>query len=69
LVWELDALYDEQGNRFPSIEEIAAGERLRAEQERLRAEQERLRAEQERLRAELLAEQLRAMGINPEELE
>ena len=46
--------YDEQGNRFPSIEEIAARERLRAEQERLRAER--------------LAEQLRAMGINREDL-
>ena len=47
--------YDEQGNRFPTIEEIAAEERLRAEQERQRAER--------------LAEQLRAMGINPEEFE
>jgi hypothetical protein len=38
--------YDEQGNRYPTIEEIAARERQRAER---------------------LAEQLKAMGINPEE--
>ena len=40
----------------------------RAEQERLRAEQERLRAEQERLRAERLAERLRQMGVDPDQL-
>ena len=62
--------------------ERAEQERVRAEQERERAEQERERAEQERERAEQaereleqervrtqqLAERLRAMGINPEEL-
>jgi hypothetical protein len=32
------------------------------------AEQERTRAEQERTRAERLAEKLRAMGINPDEM-
>jgi Uma2 family endonuclease len=37
-----------------------------AEQERQRAEQERQRAEQERQRAERLAEQLRALGIDPD---
>lgn len=40
----------------------------RVEQERQRAEQERQRAEQERQRAERLAAQLRAAGIEPEEL-
>ena len=38
----------------------------RAEQERQRAEQEHQRAEQEHQRAERLAQQLRAMGIEPE---
>jgi septal ring factor EnvC (AmiA/AmiB activator) len=43
-------------------------ERQRAEFERQRAEFERQRAESERERANRLAELLRAMGINPEEL-
>ena len=38
----------------------------RAEQECQRAEQERQRAEQERQRAERLAEQLKALGVEPE---
>ncbi|BAB76966.1 Uma2 family endonuclease [Anabaena sp. FACHB-709] len=38
----------------------------RAEQERQRAEQERQRAEQAETRAQLLAERLRAMGIDPD---
>jgi len=41
----------------------------RAEQERQRAEQEHQRAEQERQRAELLAARLRALGIDPDELD
>ncbi|BCL36044.1 Uma2 family endonuclease [Nostoc sp. MS1] len=40
----------------------------RAEQERQRAEQERQRAEQAEARAQLLAERLRAMGIDPDAL-
>jgi Uma2 family endonuclease len=44
----------------------AEQERQQAEQERQRAEQERQRAEQERQRAERLAEQLRALGIDPD---
>jgi Uma2 family endonuclease len=39
-----------------------------AEQERQRAEQERQRAEQAEQRAQLLAERLRAMGIDPDTL-
>ncbi|AFY33165.1 Uma2 family endonuclease [Calothrix sp. PCC 7507] len=39
-----------------------------AEQERQRAEQERQRAEQAEKRAQLLAERLRAMGIDPDNL-
>ncbi|MBD2021982.1 DUF874 family protein [Leptolyngbya sp. FACHB-36] len=45
----------------------AEQERQRAEQERQRAEQERQRAEQERQRADRLAEQLRSLGIDPEQ--
>ncbi len=40
-----------------------------AENERQRAETERQRAETERQRAEKLAQRLRAMGINPEEID
>ena len=47
----------------------AEEERQRAEEERQRAEEERLRAEQERLRAERLAERLRSLGIDPEQLD
>jgi Uma2 family endonuclease len=39
-----------------------------AEQERQRAEQERQRAEQERQKAERLAERLRLLGVDPNEL-
>ncbi|MEN9225621.1 MAG: Uma2 family endonuclease [Thermostichus sp. DRC_bins_24] len=44
----------------------AEQEHQRAEQERQRAEQERQRAERERRRAERLAEQLRALGQEPD---
>jgi hypothetical protein len=70
-------IYRPDGQLFLSYIEIAQQaeqerqraeqERQRAEQESLRAEQERQRAEQERQRADRLAEQLRRMGINPEE--
>jgi regulator of protease activity HflC (stomatin/prohibitin superfamily) len=40
-----------------------------AQTERQRAETERQRAETERQRAEKLAQRLRAMGINPEEID
>ncbi len=46
----------------------AEQESLRAEQESLRAEQESLRAEQESLRANRLAERLRALGIDPDDV-
>ncbi len=39
------------------------------EQEQQRAEQERQRAEQERQRAERLAERLRSLGLNPDEID
>lgn len=43
-------------------------ESQRAEQERLRAEQAQQQAEQERQRAERLADRLRTMGIDPDEV-
>jgi hypothetical protein len=46
--------WDEQGKLLPTGDEIA--------------EQERQRAEQERQRAERLAEKLRSLGINPDEV-
>jgi Uma2 family endonuclease len=44
----------------------AEQEQQRAEQERQRAEQEQQRAEQEQQRADILAAQLRALGIEPQ---
>jgi Uma2 family endonuclease len=71
-------IYRPDGEPFVSYVEIAQQRDLerqekeralqQAEQERQRAEQEHQRAEQERQRAERLAEQLRAMGIDPEQL-
>ncbi|MEH1900751.1 MAG: Uma2 family endonuclease [Nostoc sp.] len=49
-------------------DERAEQERQRAEQERQRAEQERQRAEQAEQRTQLLAERLRAMGVDPDTL-
>jgi Uma2 family endonuclease len=67
------------GEPFSSYAEVQAqldrtrqaleSERQRAESERQRAESERQRAESERQRADRLAERLRQMGIDPEELE
>jgi Uma2 family endonuclease len=74
--------YDNDGNWIPATAERADElqqsidqerqsidqERQRADQERQRADQERQRADQERQRADQLAEQLRSLGINPDEL-
>ncbi|NMF63036.1 hypothetical protein DP113_24970 [Brasilonema octagenarum UFV-E1] len=51
---ELLSWYDEQGNRYLTAEEIAQTERQRAEQEQQRAEQ--------------LAQYLRSLGIDPDNL-
>jgi Uma2 family endonuclease len=63
--------YDAEDKWIPTEAEQerqrAEQERQRAEQERQRAEQERQQAEQERQRANRLAEQLRALGINPDD--
>jgi flagellar motility protein MotE (MotC chaperone) len=66
---------DVRGEVIPTGAEAKEIERQRAEQERQRAEQERQRAElsdqraeQERQRASRLAEQLRSLGIDPEQI-
>jgi hypothetical protein len=71
-------IYRPDGRRFLTsveLEQRAEQERARAEQERARAEQERARAEdalrqleQERRRAEQMAEYLRSLGIDPDNL-
>jgi Uma2 family endonuclease len=62
-------LADEQERLYTEQErQRAEQEHQRAEQERQRAEQERQRAEQERQRAENLAERLRQMGIDPDQI-
>ena len=72
--------FDRDGQMLPSGRELAGIERLRAETENFRAEAERVRAEAEHVRAEAehvraeaereradrLAEQLRALGIEPD---
>ncbi len=55
-----------EGAVIPTGAENADQERQRADQERQRADQERQRADQAETRAARLAEQLRAMGIDPE---
>ena len=67
--------WDNQGNLLLTGEERSnllelrlEREKRNTEQERLRAEQEHSRAEQERSRAEKLAEKLREMGINPDDI-
>lgn len=67
--------WDGQGNLLLTGEERAEQERLRAQQAESLVEQERLRAQQaeslvaqERRRAEQLAQRLRAMGIDPDDV-
>lgn len=60
--------WDSEGNLLLIGEERAQRERLRADRERLRTEEQRLRADREKQRADILAAQLRQMGINPDEL-
>ena len=66
---------DESGNLIPTGRERAEQERQRAEQERQQAERERQRAEQEiqlraqaEQRAQRLAERLRALGEDPDQI-
>jgi Uma2 family endonuclease len=65
--------FSPEGELIPTPEEaalqaqtLAETEHQRAETERQRAQTERQRAETEHQRAERLAEQLRALGINPD---
>lgn len=65
-------LYRPDGKPFLSYTEIARRAEQteqQLEQERQRAEQEHQRAEQERQRADRLAERLRSMGIDPDQLD
>ena len=62
-------IYRPDGQRFLTFVEIAqlqAQETRRAEQERQRADMQQQRAEREQRRAERLAEQLRALGVEPD---
>jgi Uma2 family endonuclease len=60
--------WDEQGNLLLTGEERAAQAESLIEQERLRAQKAESLMEQERLRAQRLAERLRVLGIDPDEL-
>ncbi|NEQ64672.1 MAG: Uma2 family endonuclease [Symploca sp. SIO2D2] len=60
--------WDNQGNLLLTGDERSQLLTSQLEQERQRTEQEQQRAEQERQRAERLAERLRQMGIDPNEL-
>jgi hypothetical protein len=62
-------LFQPNGQPFLTYAELGEqllNERSRAEAATQRAEEERQRAEQERQRADRLAEQLRALGIDPD---
>lgn len=61
--------YDSNNDWIPTPVEQAEQQRQRADQEQRQAEQERQRAEKAQQRAEALANQLRALGINPEMVE
>ncbi len=60
--------YDAQGAWIPTSEERAEQERQRAERLEERAERLEERAEQERQRAEHMAEMLRQLGVDPDQL-
>lgn len=60
--------WDDRGNLLLTGEERAEQAESLIEQERTRAEQAESRMEQERLRAERLAERLRALDIDPDEV-
>jgi Uma2 family endonuclease len=66
--------YDEQNQRYPTLQERfdqeqaqVQAERVKVETEKAKAEAERAKAEAEKRRADRLAEQLRQLGINPDE--
>jgi hypothetical protein len=57
-----------EGVLLPTPQEAAKNEMLKANQAMQMARQSTQRAEQEKLRADRLAEKLRALGLDPEEL-
>ena len=59
---------EQEKQRAEQEKQRAEQEKQRAEQEKQRAEQEKQRAEQEKQRAERLAERLRSLGINPDQI-
>jgi Uma2 family endonuclease len=60
--------YHEDNQHYATAQERFMQENQRAEQEKQRAEQEKQRAEQAEARSQRLADQLRALGIDPDEL-
>lgn len=65
-------VYAPNGDRFLTPVELAAERnqaRDRAEQERARAEQERARADRAEAERAMLLDRLRALGIDPEQLQ
>lgn len=60
--------WDLQGNLLLTGEERAEQEKLRAEQEKLRAQEAESQLQQELQRSHRLAEQLKALGIEPDEI-
>jgi Uma2 family endonuclease len=67
--------YDEQGCRYPTPKEMilettaqATQAQTQAAAAKARAEEEKARAEEEKARADRLADRLRQMGINPDEI-
>jgi hypothetical protein len=59
---------EQERSRAEQERSRAEQERSRAEQAQLEAEQERLRAEQAFLRSQQLAERLRSLGLDPDEI-
>ena len=57
-------IYRPDGQKFSTFVELAK----RAEQDQQRAEQAEMQLEQERKRSQAMAEQLRSLGIDPEQL-
>lgn len=60
--------YDEQGNRYPTPQERVEQELKRAQQERQRAQQERQRADEAEARSHRLADRLRQLGVDPDQI-
>lgn len=60
--------YDRSGNRYLTAEERARAAAAMAEQASLIAQQERLAKQEAEQKAQRLAERLRALGINPDEV-